>query len=79
MKTPDQGEIKCNGIAMALAPFLAMLSNHGLDTGTPRPHQARDKEPWAWMGLDLTFPEPKKPKIAHVLRYHPGPGCSKAD
>ena len=48
-------------------------------SGTQRPHQARDKEPWAWIGLDLPFPEPKKPKIAHVLRYHPGPGCSKAD
>ncbi|CAH3172179.1 unnamed protein product, partial [Porites evermanni] len=36
MKTPDQGEIKCNGIAMALGPFLAMLFNHGLDTLAPQ-------------------------------------------
>jgi len=36
LKTPHQGEKKCNGIAVASSPFLAKLGNHGLDTMEPR-------------------------------------------
>ena len=42
LKTPDQGEKKCNGIAVALSPFLAKLSNHGLDTMAPQDRIKQD-------------------------------------
>jgi len=42
LKTPDQGEKKCNGIAVASSPFLAKLSNHGLDTMEPQGRTMQD-------------------------------------
>ena len=51
MKTPDQGEKKCNGIAVALSPFMAMLINHGLDSLAP---QDRIKQDIKNHGLGIT-------------------------
>lgn len=51
LKTPDQGEKKFNGLAVALAPFLAKLSNHGLDTMAP---QDRIKQDIKNHGLGVT-------------------------
>lgn len=51
IKTPEQGEMKCNGLAVALGPFLAMLSNHGLDTLAPHD---RIKQEIKNHGLGLT-------------------------
>ena len=36
LKTPDQGDKKYNGVAVALSLFLAKLSNYGLDTLAPQ-------------------------------------------
>ena len=51
LKTLDQGERRCNGLAVALTPFLAKLSNLGLDTMAP---QDRIKQDIRNHGLGVT-------------------------